>query len=298
MPYPSVDTFSSLIDEVITSLQGFGTANDQVVTLTGTLAANATQFLVDDTDSVSRGIAEIDDEIIYIGSADNGTVYVPPWGRGFKGTVASAHALGSPVWISPSWPRATVAREVNNTIKALYPSLFGIGTVDFASSNTNWSYTLPADCERVLGVQWRYNFPDSWQTVKSWEAVHSASTADFATGKAIIIGEPLPTNAKIHVTYAKLPSALATGSSLFTESGLPASSRDVVVLGTAVRLMPWQDVARLPVETVPSDALDTGQRVGLATQVAGSMRTQYQARLDQERRALLERYPTRTHKVR
>jgi hypothetical protein len=298
VPYPSVDTLSSLIDEVITSLQGFGTANDQVVTLTGTLAANATEFLVDDTDNVSRGIAEIDDEIIYIASAENGTVTVPPWGRGFKGTIAATHTLGSPVWISPSWPRATVAREVNNTIKSLYPSLFGIGTVEFTSSNSNWSYALPANCERVLAVEWRYNFPDAWQTVKSWEALHSANTDDFASGKALLIGEPLPSNAHIHVVYAKLPTALATGATVFTDSGLPASARDVVVLGTAVRLIPWQDVARLPVETVPSDALDTGQRIGLATQVAGSLRTQYQARLDQERRSLLERYPTRSHKVR
>jgi|SRR6187549_292840 len=298
MPYPSVDTFSSLIDEVITSLQGFGTANDQVVTLMGAVSDTDLSFSVDDTDSVSRGLAEVDDEIIYIASAEDGTVYVPAWGRGFKGTVASSHDLGAAVWISPSWPRATVAREVNNTIKSLYPSLFAVGTDEITSTSNSYSYELPSEVERILRVEWRYTFPDSWQTVKSWEMTHSSNTTDFPSGKALLVGDLVPASAKLHVTYAKLPVALPTSASLFTESGLPASARDVVVLGTAARLVPWQDVARLPVETVPSDALDTGQRVGLATQVAGSLRQQYQLRLDQERRALLERYPTRTHKVR
>lgn len=298
MPYPSDDTLSSLIDEVTTSLQGFGTSNDQVVTLMGAMSNVDLTFSVDDTESVSRGIAEIDDEIIYISSVDSGTVYVPPWGRGYKGTTASTHDLGTAVYVSPTWPRATVAREVNNTIKSLYPSLFAVGTDDLTATSNSYSYELPTECERVLAVEWRYTFPDSWQTVKSWEVTHSSNTTDFPSGKALLVGDLVPSSAKIHVVYAKLPAALSTGTSLFTESGLPASARDVVVLGTAARLIPWQDVARLPVETVPSDALDTGQRVGLATQVAGSLRTQYQARLDQERRALLERYPTRTHKVR
>ena len=298
MAYPSVDTFSSLIDEVITSLQGFGTSNDQVVTLTGPLTADALIFPVDDSDSISKGLVEIDEEIIYVMYGENGEAYVPAWGRGFKGTTAAAHAAGSAVWVSPSWPRATVAREVNNTIRSVYPSLFAVDTVEITGASNTWQYQLPADMERVLGVEWRYNFPDAWSTVKSWEVTHSSNTTDFASGKTLLIGEPLPTNAKVHVTYAKLPVALTNPDDAFTLSGLPASSRDVIVFGTAARLIPWMDVARLPVETVPSDALDTGQRVGLSVQVANSIRTQYQARLDQERRALLERYPTRAHKVR
>lgn len=298
MAYPSVDTFASLIDEVITSLQGFGTSNDQVVTLTGNVTTGALTMSVDDTDNISRGIIEVDDEIIYASYGESGVIYIPPWGRGFKGTTPTTHTTGSPVWVSPSWPRATVAREVNNTIKSLYPSLFAVGTTEITGTNTTWQYPLPSTVERVLSVEWRYTFPDAWQTVKSWEVTHSSNTTDFPTGKSLLVGDPLPANAKVHVVYAKLPSALASSAALFTTSGLPASARDVVVLGTAARLVPWMDTARLPVESVPSDALDLGKPVGMATQVAGSLRQQYQIRLDQERRALLERYPTRSHKVR
>jgi hypothetical protein len=298
MPYPVIDTFSSLIDEVITSLQGYGTANDQVVTLTSDMLGGDLTMQVDDSDSISRGLVEIDEEIVYVTDADNGTVTIPAFGRGFKGTTAAAHAAGSPVWVAPTWPRAAVAREINNTIKSLYPSLFGVATVELTSTTATWQYGLPAECERVLAVEWRYNYPDGWTTVKSWESVFSANTTDFPTGRSLLIGEPLPTNGKIHVTYATLPKALSLPENVFTLSGLAPSCRDVVVLGTAARLVPWQDTARLPVETVPSDALDNNKPVGNATSVAGAIRQQFQLRLDQERRALLDRYPTRTHRTR
>lgn len=298
MGYPTIDTFSSLIDEVITSLQGYGTANDQVVTLTADMLGTDLTMTVDDSDSISRGLVEIDEEIIYVTDADNGTVTIPAFGRGFKGTTAAAHAAGSPVWIAPTWPRATVARELNNTIKSLYPSLFGVASVELTGASNTWQYALPSDCERVLAVEWRYNYPDAWSTVKSWDVSFASNITDFPTGRSLFIGEPLPTNAKIHVTYATLPKALSLPENVFTLTGLAPSVRDVVVLGTAARLIPWQDTARLPVETVPSDALDNNKPVGNATQVAGSIRQQYQLRLAEERRALLDRYPTRSHKVR
>jgi hypothetical protein len=296
--YTTNDTFSSLIDEVITSLQGFGVSNDQVCTLTSNVSVSDLSFTVDDTDGVSRGLVEIDDEIIYVSYGEQGTVYIPPWGRGYKGTPPIAHTSGAQVSIAPTWPRATVAREINNTIRSLYPSLFGVGTYEFQAVSTTDQYAMPADCERILSVQWRWNAPDAWSTVRSWEMVHSASTTDFASGKALLIGDPTPVASKLYVTYAKIPSLLTLPTSLFSETGLSASARDVVVLGTASRLIPWQDTGRLPVETVPSDALDQGKPVGTATQVAASMRTMYAQRLAEERRALLDRYPLRAHKVR
>lgn len=298
MGYSTIDTFASLIDEVIVNLQGFGTNNDQVVTLVAPALGTDLTLSVDDTDSISKGLIEIDTEIVYVDHADNGTVYVPAWGRGFKGTFAAAHAAGSPVWISPTWPRATVAREINSTIRSLYPMIYGVATVEINASTTTWEYPLPSNCEKVLAVEWRYNHPDSWNTVKAWEIKHSAYATDFPTGKALLVGDPLPGNASLHVTYAIMPQALALPENLFTLSGLPASCRDVVVLGTAARLIPWMDTARLPVDTVPSDALDQAKPVGNATSVAASIRQQYQLRLDQERRALLDRYPPRTHRTR
>jgi hypothetical protein len=293
------DTLSSLIDETITDLQGFGTDNDSVATLTQDSTEGSLTLTVDDTDDIGRGIIEIDDEIIYVNTTDASTVYVPPWGRGYKGTTAEVHLAGSPVWIAPTWPRSVVAREVNNTIRALYPDLFAVQSYEFqASDSVSWQYQLPANVERVLSVEWRWNLPESWNLVRAWELAYSSSPSDFPTGKSLLIGDPLPLSCTVRVVYATPPTLLSSSDQAFSDTGLPTSSRDLVVLGAAARLVPWQDTARLPVESVPSDALDQTKPVGNASTVSQYLRQLYTLKLQSEVRAQQDRYPSRSHRVR
>lgn len=299
MGYPTADTFSSLIDEVITSLQGYGTDNDQLATLTQDLMVEDLTFTVDDSDGLSRGLAEIEEEIMYLQSADSGVVVVQPWGRGFKGTVASAHSSGSMISVAPTWPRAVVAREVNNTIRAVYPDLFAVGSLDFLTQPVSWQYELPTEIDRVLTVEWRWvSALEGWMPMKGWEVIQSANTTDFPSGKALLINDPLPPGCTIHVVYAKQPSLLVNPLDSFALTGLPASSRDVIVYGCASRLLPWQDTARVPVETVSSDVQDSTKPIGSGIAVAAELRKLYTLRLQAERNALLDRYPMRSHRVR
>lgn len=300
MAYPSGDTFGSLITEVIDSLQGWGTSNDQVVTTTTALSAGGTTIQVDDTDDIGRGIIEIDSEIMYVASAENGTVYLTPWGRGYKGTIKSTHAAGSPVWIAPSWPRSVVGREINNLVKALYPQLFAVGQYSFnASMSNSYQYEVPADVERVLSVQWKWGGYPNYETMKAWELDFTSNRSDYNTGRSLIIGDPIPAASNVTVTYAKAPSRMVNESDSFAATtGLPASARDVIILGTAQRLIPWQDTARLPVQTVPSDMVDSLKPVGNAQSNAQYIRALYQARLEEEIRIQQNKYPTRAHKVR
>jgi hypothetical protein len=299
MAYPTNDTFASLIDEVITSLQGYGTDNDQVATLTQGVGVNDLTFSVDDSDELSRGLIEIDTEIMYVQAADNGTVVIQPWGRGFKGTVATAHTANSMISVAPTWPRAVVAREVNNTVRAVYPDLFGIGTLDLTTTAVTWQYAVPAVIDRVLSVEYRWiDVTEGWMPIDGWELIQSANTSDFYTGKALLINDPLPAGCIVHIVYAKPPTFLVNPTDSYSVTGLPASSRDVIVYGAASRLLPWQDASRVSVETVSSDAQDQTKPVGNGLAVAGELRKLYTLRLESERKALMQRYPSRTHRVR
>jgi hypothetical protein len=51
-------------------------------------------------------------------------------------------------------------------------------------------------------------------------------------------------------------------------------------------------------ESVPSDAQDQVRPPGTAITVARELRNLYAMRLQQERAALLSRYPTKAHKIR
>lgn len=299
MAYPTNDTYSSLIDEVITSLQGYGVDNDAVCTLTSSMDEAETVFTVDDSDVIGTGLIEIDEEIMYVSSADQGTVNIYPWGRGYKGTVAAAHNAFSLLSVSPTWPRAVVAREVNNVIRAVYPDLYAVNTFDVTASPTQWQYSLPADVDRVLSVEWRWQTSvDGWMPIHGWEMVYSANVTDFGTGKMLAINEPLPTGTRIHITYAAPPSLLTDPGDLFTSTGLDPSCRDVIVYGAAYRLLPWQDTGRIPVETVSSDVQDSLKPVGNAISLSKELRNMYQLALLNAVRTLQDHYPSRAHRIR
>lgn len=298
MSFPSSDTYGSLIEEVILSLEGWGASKEQRVTLAGSITDSATTITVDDGTQVSRGIIEIDNELIWINTTNDVTLTVPPWGRGFKGTTPAAHIVGAAVSVNPTWPRSVIAREINNTIRAVYPMLFAVKSTEFTASSTLWQYALPSDTDRVLSVEWRWNAIEGWAKLNAWELSHSADTDDFSSGKMLSLGEYPPTGATVRILYAAPPSLLVNLNDSYTLTGLSASSRDIVVLGAAARLTPWLDAGRLPVQTVEADALDTPRPLGTAVSIGKEMRARYDARLAEERRALFTRYPLRAHKVR
>jgi hypothetical protein len=296
--FPTADTFASLVDEVITTLQGFGVNNDQVCTLSETIDAAAVTFMVDQADVVSRGIIEIDEELMWVQSSANGQLVVPLWGRGWKGTTPASHALGTVTYVAPTYPRSIVSREVNNAIRAVYPALFGTASHEFTFVNGIWQYEMPADIDRLLAVDWRWNLEDGWRPMDGYELTHGASVTDFPSGKMLSINEPLMVGGKVQVRYSKVPVLLSAPTDLYSATGLPDSSRDVVALGAAARLLPWLDAGRLPVETVPADSADQTKPVGNAIAVGREIRNLYAKRLQEERDALLARFPLRVHKVR
>lgn len=280
------------------SLQGFTVDNDLVCALSADIAAADLLIGVDDTEAVSKGIIEIDEELIFVKSNSVGSLTIAPFGRGYKGTTATTHTAGAKVSVFPTYPRSIVSREVNNTIRAVYPDLYAVTSTDITTDGINWQYSLPSDLDRVLLVETRWTIEDGWQPVREWDVTHSANTTDYATGKFISIGEPLAAGMIVHVTYAKPPTLLSASTDLFTATGLPSSSRDVIVYGAASRLLPWLDTGRVPVETVAADLADQTKPVGNAVSLGRVMDNKYTTRLNAEKSALRERYPIKSRRVR
>jgi hypothetical protein len=298
MPFPSTDTFGSLIDEVLLALQGWGQNKDQLSTLSSGISDSSLSLAVTAAGEVSRGLVEIDDELIWVDSSDGMTLTVPPWGRGFRGTIPGSHSAGAAVSVNPTWPRSVVGREINNTVRAVWPGLFAVKGTNFSASSVTWQYEIPADAERVLEVSWRWSVIEGWREVRGWELSHSADPSSFATGRMLSLMEYVPSGAILRVLYAALPTTFTNASDAFSVTGLPVTSKDIIVLGTAARLTPWLDVGRLPVQSVEADALDSPRPLGTAVAAARDLRARYDARLIEERRALFTKYPIRAHKVR
>lgn len=290
------DTLDSLAEDALSNLQGTGVVNDQIVTLTAGITPTSLTISVDRPSVMSSGMIEIGTEQIYVSGVSGSNVTVPPWGRGWRGTTASSHPLNSAVRVSPAWPRSVLYRQINNELNGLYPMMFAVKTVKF-STTAYPQYELPSDAEAVLDVGSYWTRIDGWSPVTRWDVDYLADTTIFPSGKMITLNDALWPGSTIKVTYAAKPSGLVNPGDLFTSTGLPASMRDVVVLGACLRLFPWADAARIPDTTIDTDALSQSRPYGSAVSVGKYFSTEYQRRLTAERAALNAKYGSRAHRI-
>src|SRR4030095_16564585 len=96
------------------------------------MTANDVTFQVDvDTvTNLSRGLLEIDDELILVKKFDKPTGIVTVigglsgTGRGAEGSVAAAHSVDTLITDDPMYPRARIKEAINDTILGTYPDLW------------------------------------------------------------------------------------------------------------------------------------------------------------------------------
>lgn len=289
-------TLEDLVQEVTLQLLGYTTKTEQVTSLSRDATVDEDRLKVSDIDQVSRGLIEIGDELIRIESVDRASsiAVVLPNGRGYRGTTAAAYTSGETVTMAPLVPRFQIKRAINDTIGAVYPTLFGVADTTFTVDDPiKIGWEIPAAAEAVLDVRWKDLYGD-WQRVRRWELENKALTADFASGKSLRITEAIPANQDVQVVYATRPTRM-TDVSEFEDTGLDESVRELVVLGAVARLVPALDVARLSLKTVQADELDQPNQLGSALSVARELRKEFRERLAEERSILLSRYPGRIH---
>lgn len=293
MGFPVSSTFADMVDECRLLLQGWGSDNDQVGTLTSSI--ESTDLLIPVEPGVTQGLIEIDSELIWVQSVDSGVASIPPWGRGFKRTTATSHTAGAMVSIAPAYPSAVVARELRNSISRVYPDLFAVSSVVTTITDSKYEVTMPANLGRVLSVGWRFTSAHPWIPLRHWELQAAPATG---SNPVLYVGLGVGQNASLHVVYAHRPTIPTADTDTFISTGLPESAQDVVILGAAERLLPWMDAAAIPSRTVPSDTTDRQIPAGTAVTVGRDLRQRYAQRLATESASLKAKYPTRAHKVR
>jgi len=291
------NTFGSIIDEVIFHLQGF-VEGEQTTWLEQDITETDTVIPVGNAAGFSKGIIEIGTELVRVVAVDPtmNTLTCSPMGRGFRTSVKAAHSSGELVTYNPSWPKATVGRKVNEIVETLYPMLYGVLSAEIDGNGYDYTWPLPEDAEGVVDVRWRGHLHADWQRVRAWEFKQGLPVSDFPSGKGVILPRGLGSTQRLQVLYAAKPTPMANLSDDFiATTGLPASVRQVVTLGVAVQLTQFLDVARLRSHQVSPTELTEPTS---AAAVAGALGRQFQARLEEERRALHAKYPISTHKVR
>jgi hypothetical protein len=294
-------TFGSMTDEVARKLAGFTLRQDRQTHLTVALNATATTITVASAQNISSGVIQIDDELIYVDSYDRltGVLTIPPYGRGYNGTSPSSHAVGARVIVSPTFPSVDIKDAINETLLATFPDLYTTGTHTFLFSPAQSTYALPDEVETVLGLSYETTGPSKeWLPVRGWRVDPMANTDAFNSRNSISLYSGVESGRTVQVSYSAAPTVMDNNDDDFEiVTGLPASCKDVIVLGASARLASFIDPGRLTFGSAESDQQSqiAGRSYGAGTNASKYLLALYDKRLSEEARKLNDRNPIRIH---
>jgi hypothetical protein len=279
-------TLNQLTEQTLGEINGYVRNQESLTYATNVVDSDDLSITVDDASAISKGIIEIDDELIYVKKsiAASGTLQVlgpaaNQVGRGWRATTATSHVSGSVVRNNPLFPRTQVKRAILETIKGMtFPV---ISNETFTFNGSDYSYVMPDSLVDITGVSWE--LPDStgvWALIKRWR-LDTNYLNGATTGQALILNEaPMP-GQTVRVQYTKYPTTITDNQEL-TVSGLPSSCEDVVRLGAMYRLLSTVDPGKVIATSVSADALDQPVSAGASTNTAKYIFQLYTVRLAEE----------------
>jgi hypothetical protein len=301
-------TLSNLIDEVLINLAGYTYQQERTtylktaVTTTTSSSTSPTILSLGSTESVGKGIVEVDEELMWIDTFDRvaNTATVSPYGRGYLGTTAATHAADSKVTISPVFPRNSVKKAINDTIRSTGSSMFAVKSMTFTYEAPVTTYNIydGYTIQNVLSIMWQSVGPsEEWIPVRRWSWDSKADATAFdANAQTITIGDYITPGRTVKVVYATDAEAFTSNSEDFaTQTGLPESCKDVIVLGAAYRLLTYLDPARAAQISPQADETDSKRPFGASNTATKQLYALYTQRLKEETSRQQNQYPIRVH---
>jgi len=295
-------TLNEMVDTVKSNLIGYTLRQDRLTYVTNPagLTTTTTAIKVGSSDNLAKGTIEIDDELVWVDNFDkqNNTLNAAPgFGRGYMGTTPAPHALNAMVTLAPSFPRVSIKKAINDTIRSFYPKLFAVGTVSFTFNAAQVTYPLPDDAREVLYMSWQTTGSSKeWIPVKRWRFDPLSNTPTFNTQKTVNLYENIQPGRTVKVWYAMIPDTMDANTDDFVDvTGLPESCQDVVVYGAIYRMLSFLDTGRINLSSAEADLNDSKIPSGAGVAASKYIFALYQQRLQEESLKLSDQFPIRLH---
>jgi len=305
-------TLANMMDEVQVNLAGYTFQQDRTtyissaVSTTTSSSASPLILSLGSTESLGKGIVEIDEELLWVDSYDRvaNTATVAPYGRGYLGTTAATHTADAKVTIAPTFPRFNIKRAINDTIRSLGANIFAMKTTTFTFNAAISTYAFAnLDIKNILTVHWQEIGPSKeWRPIRKYDfdAVANPEAFGYVSGtdnvQTITLGEAPISGRTVKVVYATDPAPFTTNSQVYTtQTGLPESTRDVVILGAAYRLLSFLDPARAAQVSPQADETDSKRPYGASQTATKQLYALYSQRLAEETKAQQQNYPPKVH---
>lgn len=300
-------TLTDMINEVRMNLAGYTFQQDRstylktAVTTTTSSSASPLVLSLGSTESVGKGVIEIDEELMWVDSFDRlaNTATIAPYGRGYHGSTAATHAADTQVVIAPTFPIHAIKKAINDTLRSLGASIFAVKSTTFTFNPAVTTYAFNnLNIKSIITVSYENIGPTKeWVPVRRWDFDSTADTTAFGSGaQTITLGEAPAPGRTVRVVYATDPVAFTSNSQDYvTQTGLPESTRDVVILGAAYRLLSYLDPARAAQTTAQADEVDAKRPYGSSQSATKQLFALYTQRLNEEVKAHQQNYPPRVH---
>jgi len=305
-----VTTLLDMIDEVSMNLSGYTLQQDRATHITANVAATASTIAAPitlslaSTDSVGKGIVEIDEELFYVDNYDRvgNTATIAPYGRAYLGTTLAAHTAGVKVTIAPTFPRFTIKRAINDTISAIGSSIFAAQTTTITSNSAVTAFRLPTtgttlNIRNILAIAYQaLGSSKEWIPIRSYRFDSNANSTAFTSGQTVSIYDYIPSGRTVQVVYSTDPVPFTTNADVFTtQTGLPESCRDLIILGATYRLLSNLDPARAAMVSPQADETDSKRPYGSSQSITKQVYALFNQRLNEEVKSQQEKYPIRVH---
>ena len=301
-------TLGDMIDEVTLNLAGYTLLQDSATHITAAVPITASTSAVPvllylgSSADVGKGVLEIDEELFWIDSFDRlgNTATVSPYGRGYLGTTAATHAVDTKVTIAPTFPRFVIKRAINDTITAIGSSLLATGSTTITSSSSVTAYRLPTtgstlNVRNILSIAYeQVGASDEWIPIRKWRLDLNANATAFTSGQSVSIYDAIPSGRTIQIVYAKEPTAFTANTETFTtQTGLPESCKDLVILGATYRLLSNLDPARASMVSPQADEVDSKRPYGSSQSATKQIYALFNQRLNEEIKKMQTKFPIR-----
>jgi hypothetical protein len=300
-------TLENMIDEVLINLAGYTVQQDRAtylkepVTTTTSSSASPLILTLGSTESVGKGIVEIDEELLWVDSYDriSNTATIAPYGRGYLGSTAATHLADKKVTIAPTFPRHSVKRAINDTIRSLGSSIFALKSTSFTFNAAKTTYAFNGlNIKNIITMSWESIGPSKeWVPIRRYDFDSTADATAFgANAQTVTLGEYPVSGRTVRVVYATDPVSFTTNTQDYsTQTGLPESTKDVAVLGAAYRLLTYLDPARAAMVSPQADETDSKRPYGASQSATKQLYALYQQRLNEETKSQQQNYPPRVH---
>ena len=311
-------TLANMIDEVSMNLSGYTMLQDRATHLTANVGATAStiaapiSLTLASAENLGKGVVEINEELLWVDTYDRvgNTATIPPYGRAYLGTTLAAHAAGDKVTISPTFPRFAIKRAINDTISAIGASIFAGLSTTLTSNAATTAYRIPSGASATLNVRGILSVSyqtvgatGEWLPIRRYRLDQNANSTTFTSGQTLSIYDSIPSGRTIQVIYASDPVPFATLGTLAltnaqvftTQTGLPESCKDLIVLGATYRLLSNLDPARASMVSPQADETDTKRPYGSSNSATKQVYALFNQRLNEEVKSQQDKYPIRIH---